>query len=69
MKAMPVKGGKRMPATRFPKKSNNAAVGSKISKGVVKTAQTPTKPANFPAQNQKAYRKQSRVVVSKTGAK
>lgn len=36
-----------------------------ISKGVVKPAQ----PAGFPIQTQKAYKKPSRVVVPKRGAK
>lgn len=53
--------GKRMPI-----KGSKAT--APISKGVVKTAQSPAAPAGFPAQQAKAYRKPSKVMVAKRGA-
>lgn len=58
-----------MKKSKMPLKSTAKAIGTRISKGIVKVAQKPAPPAGFPAQQQKAYRKTSRVVVPKRGAK
>lgn len=62
---MPIKGGRKMPATRFPSKSTAKATGSKISKGIVKPAQ----PSGFPTQAQNAYKTPSRAMVAPTTGK